>query len=137
MADSATLLISCPDRQGLVASITEFIFKNEGNILHLDLHVDVESNIFFMRVEWELANFKILRKDIETAFSPIADLYQMTWQLHFSNTVPRMAIFVSKQSHCLYDILSRWQSGEFKVDIPVIVSNHSDLKPVAEKFDIP
>ena len=137
MTDSATLLISCPDRTGLVASITDFIFKNEGNILHLDQHVDVENNIFFMRVEWDLATFKIWRKDIHTTFTPLAQSYHMTWQLHFSDNKPRMAIFVSKQSHCLYDILSRWQSGEFNVEIPVIISNHADLESVAQKFDIP
>jgi formyltetrahydrofolate deformylase len=137
MADSATLLISCPDRRGLVASITDFIFKHEGNILHLDQHVDVEDNVFFMRVEWELANFKIWRQDIARMFQPLAESFQMTWQLHFSDDVPRMAIFVSKQSHCLYDILSRWQSGEFRVDIPLIISNHDDLKEVAEQFNIP
>ena len=137
MSDSATLLISCPDRKGLVASITEFIFKNEGNILHLDQHVDVENSIFFMRAEWDLATFKIWRNDIATAFSPIAEKYEMTWQLHFSDNTPRMAIFVSKQSHCLYDVLSRWQYGEFNVDIPLIISNHPDLEPVAQKFGIP
>lgn len=137
MADSATLLISCPDRKGLVASITNFIFKHEGNILHLDQHVDVEGNIFFMRVEWDLATFKIWRDDIAKTFSPIAQSFDMTWQLHFSDNKARMAIFVSKESHCLYDILSRWQSDEFHVDIPVIVSNHPDLKPIAQKFDIP
>lgn len=137
MADSATLLISCPDRKGLVASITDFIFKNEGNILHLDQHVDVERNVFFMRVEWDLATFKIWRKDIYTTFTPIAEMYNMTWHLHFSDQTQRMAIFVSKQSHCLYDVLSRWQSGEFKVDIPLIISNHSELQAVADKFGIP
>jgi len=137
MPDSATLLISCPDRQGLVASITDFIFKNEGNILHLDQHVDVENNIFFMRVEWDLATFKIWRKDIATTFSPIAESYGMIWQLHFNDSKPRMAIFVSKQSHCLYDILSRWQSGEFHVDIPLIISNHPNLESIAQQFDIP
>lgn len=137
MADSATLLISCPDRKGLVASITNFIFKHDGNILHLDQHVDVEDNIFFMRVEWDLANFKIWRQDIATQFQSLADSYDMTWQLHFSDSTPRMAIFVSKQSHCLYDLLSRWQSGEFNVEIPLIISNHPDLQPIAEKFDIP
>lgn len=137
MADSATLLISCPDRTGLVASITDFIFKNNGNILHLDQHVDAENNIFFMRVEWDLATFKIWRNDIEVVFTPIAESYDMAWQLHFNDNIPRMAIFVSKQSHCLYDILSRWQSGEFNVEIPVIVSNHPDLEPIAQKFGIP
>ncbi len=137
MPDSATLLISCPDRKGLVASITDFIFKNEGNILHLDQHVDVEDNVFFMRVEWELSNFKIWRRDIAETFKPLADSFDMTWQLHFNDDIPRMAIFVSKQSHCLYDILSRWQSGEFNVDIPLIISNHPDLAVVAEQFNIP
>jgi formyltetrahydrofolate deformylase len=137
MADSATLLISCPDKKGLVASITHFISKHEGNILHLDQHVDVEDNIFFMRVEWDLATFKIWRQDIATEFKPLADLYNMTWQLHFSDDVPRMALYVSKQSHCLYDILSRWQSGEFNVEIPLIISNHPNLQPIAEQFEIP
>jgi len=137
MTDSATLLISCSDRTGLVASITDFIFKNDGNILHLDQHVDVESNIFFMRVEWDLSTFKIWRKDIETAFTPLAKSFNMTWQLHFNDNKLRMAILVSKQSHCLYDILSRWQSGEFNVEIPVVISNHPDLEPIAKKFDIP
>ncbi len=137
MADSATLLISCPDKRGLVASITDFIFKHEGNILHLDQYVDVEDNIFFMRVEWDLANFKIWRQDIEGAFQPLADSFEMRWQLHFSDKTPRMAIFVSKQSHCLYDILSRWQSGEFNVEIPLIISNHPNLQSVAEQFNIP
>lgn len=90
-----------------------------------------------MRVEWDLANFKIWRQDIASQFQPLADTYNMTWQLHFSDDIPRMAIFVSKQSHCLYDILSRWQSGEFPVDIPLIISNHPDLEPIAQKFDIP
>ena len=96
-----------------------------------------EDNIFFMRVEWDITNFKIWRKDIADAFTPIANAYQMIWDLHFSDNIPRMAIFVSKQSHCLYDLLSRWQSGEFKVDIPLIISNHPDLEPIAQKFDIP
>lgn len=137
MADSATLLISCPDRRGLVASITEFIFKNEGNILHLDQHVDVESNVFFMRVEWDLATFKIWRDKIPAAFVTIAEKYDMAWTLHFSDITPRMALFVSKQSHCLYDILSRWQAGEFNVDIPLIISNHPTLESVADQFGIP
>jgi formyltetrahydrofolate deformylase len=99
--------------------------------------VDVEDNIFFMRVEWDLATFKIWRQDIATEFKPLADLYNMTWQLHFSDDVPRMALYVSKQSHCLYDILSRWQSGEFNVEIPLIISNHPNLQPIAEQFEIP
>ncbi len=134
---SATLLISCPDQPGLVATITEFIFRNKGNILHLDQHVDVEANVFFMRVEWDLTAFTIPAEEIRTAFTVIAEPRQMTWELHFSYNVPRMAVFVSKLGHCLYDILGRYQSGEWNVEIPLIVSNHPDMRSVSEKFGIP
>ncbi|MBE2269655.1 MAG: formyltetrahydrofolate deformylase [Anaerolinea sp.] len=134
---SAILLISCPDQPGLVATITEFIFRNHGNILHLDQHVDSEENVFFMRVEWDLARFAIPADAIGGAFKAIAEPRQMVWELHFSYNVQRMAVFVSKLGHCLYDILSRYQSGEWNVEIPLIVSNHPDMRSVAEKFDIP
>jgi formyltetrahydrofolate deformylase len=134
---SATLLISCADRKGLVAGVTDFIARHDGNILHLDQHVDAQENVFFMRVEWDLANFSIPAEGIAAAFQPIADGFDMTYGLHFSWDVPRMAIFVSKESHCLYDILSRCQSGEWRVDVPLIVSNHSELASVAEQFKIP
>ncbi len=136
MSQSAILLISCPDKRGLVASITDFIFRRNGNILHLDQHVDSEQNVFFMRVEWDLTNFEIPSERIHAAFTPIAEQYQMTWRLHFSDDRLRMALFVSKQDHCLYDILSRWQSGEFRVDIPVVISNHPDLGAVVDKFGL-
>lgn len=135
--ESATLLISCPDQPGLVATITEFIFRNQGNILHLDQHVDAEVNVFFMRVEWDLARFLIPSDAIGAAFAAIAEAHHMTWELHFSRNIPRMAVFVSKLGHCLYDILSRYQSGEWRVAIPLIVSNHPDMRSVADKFDIP
>lgn len=134
---SATLLISCPDRKGLVAAVTDFISRHNGNILHLDQHVDAQENVFFMRVEWDLANFQINRAEIAPRFEAIATPFEMTWQLHFSDHIPRMAIFVSKESHCLYDILYRHQSGEWAVDIPVIVSNHPDMGDLAAKFGIP
>ncbi|MBN8634884.1 MAG: formyltetrahydrofolate deformylase [Anaerolineae bacterium] len=135
--ESATLLISCPDQPGLVATVTEFIFRNQGNILHLDQHVDTEANVFFMRVEWDLTAFTIPAAAIATAFTAIAEPRQMTWELHFSSNVPRMAVFVSKLGHCLYDILGRYQSGEWRVEIPLIVSNHPDMRAVSEKFGIP
>lgn len=135
--DSATLLISSPDRRGLVAAITDFIFRRNGNILHLDQHVDTEHNIFFMRVQWDLTNFEISKEKIAPAFAPLAEQYQMNWRVHFSDERQRMAIFVSKEDHCLYDMLSRWQSGEWRVDIPLIISNHPTLEHVAQKFDIP
>lgn len=133
---SAILLISCPDQSGLVASITDFIYTYEGNILHLDQHVDIEANVFFMRVEWDLTDFKIERESIVDSFQPIADKFSMTWKLHFSDERLKMAIFVSKQSHALYDVLSRWQSGDFAVDIPLIISNHLNMQSVSEQFGI-
>lgn len=134
---SATLLISCPDRRGLVASITEFIFRHNGNILHLDQHVDLERGVFFMRVEWDMAAFALQRDQVEEQFAPIARSFDMRWQLTFADQIQRMAIFVSKESHCLYDILSRWQAGELRAEIPLIVSNHPDLEPVARSFNLP
>jgi formyltetrahydrofolate deformylase len=136
MTLSATLLISCPDQKGLVAAVTDFIFTNGGNILHLDQHVDAEAGVFFMRVEWDLDGFMIARHELHSAFDFVARRFGMRWELHFSDVKPRMAVFVSKQSHCLYDILSRWQSGEWQVEIPLIVSNHPHLGEIAGKFGL-
>ena len=134
---SAILLIHCPDRKGLVSAITEFIFKNDGNILYLDQHVDAEQNIFFMRVELDLANFSIHSEKIGEYFDTlIGEKFEMQWRLYFSDYTPRMAIFVSKMSHCLHDILSRSQSGEWNVEVPLIISNHTDLEPIAKTFGI-
>ncbi|MFA9409371.1 MAG: formyltetrahydrofolate deformylase [Candidatus Dadabacteria bacterium] len=134
---SATLLIHCPDKKGLVSAITEFIFKNDGNILYLDQHVDAEQNVFFMRVEWDLANFTIPTDKIGEYFDTlIGEKFEMQWRLYFSDDTPRMAIFVSKMSHCLHDILSRSQSGEWNVEVPIIISNHPDLEPIAKNFGI-
>jgi len=133
---SATLLMSCPDRKGLVAAVTDFIASNDGNILHLDQHVDAQENVFFMRVEWDLSNFTIKEAGISAAFQQIAERFGMTWALHFSRTIPRMTLFVSKEAHCLYDILSRVQAGEWRVDVPLILSNHPDLEFVARQFGI-
>lgn len=136
-ANSATLLISCPDQKGLVAAVTQFIFQHGGNILHLDQHVDAEAGVFFMRVEWDMAAFGLTRDEVGQAFGlNVGKRFNMDWTLRFSDQVPRMALFVSKQSHCLYDLLSRWQSGDWNVEIPLIVSNHAALKPVAESFGI-
>jgi formyltetrahydrofolate deformylase len=137
-AGSATLLMSCPDQKGLVAAVTQFIFQHGGNILHLDQHVDAEAGVFFMRVEWDMTAFGLTRDEVAQAFGlNVGKRFNMDWTLRFSDQVPRMALFVSKQSHCLYDILGRWQSGDWKVEIPLIVSNHNALKPVADSFGIP
>jgi formyltetrahydrofolate deformylase len=136
-APTATLLIHCPDQPGLVHSVTGFIFNYQGNILHLDQHVDHEGNIFFMRVEWSLEGFGLPKDIIHAAFKPLAEQRRMTWSLHFSNEHKRVALLVSKEGHCLYDLLSRHEAGELPVEIPLIVSNHEILRPAAERFGIP
>jgi formyltetrahydrofolate deformylase len=133
---SIVLLISCPDRKGIVAAVTAFLAQNNGNIIHLDQHVDFQENVFFMRVEWEEKGFAMPHDRIASAFRPIADEFKMRWELRYSDYVPRMALFVSKESHCLYDVLSRVQAGEWQVEVPVVVGNHPDLEPAARKFGI-
>lgn len=135
---TAILLIHCPDRRGLVAAVSTFIGRHGGNIVYLDQHVDVVEGVFFMRVEWELEGFDLAREEIESEFQEaLGQPFDMTWRLHFSDHVPRMALFVSRLPHCLYDLLSRWQSGEWQVSIPLVVSNHEDLRPVAGQFGVP
>ena len=136
-AKSATLLIHCPDQKGIVISITEFIFKNGGNILYLDQHVDTERQVFFMRVEWDLHDFVIADRKIGEYFETlVAKRFSMSWRLHFSDEVLRMALFVSKQPHCFYDILARYEAGEWQVEIPLIISNHTDMQTAAGRLGI-
>ena len=136
--NSAILLMHCPDQPGIIAVITEFINTNGGNILYLDQYVDRENSVFYMRVEWDLENFAIPANKIEEYFNTLyASRYNVTYKLSFTDRPRRMALFVSKMSHCLYDILARYVAGEWDVEIPVIVSNHPDLKSVAEQFNIP
>ena len=135
---TATLLIHCPDQPGIVTAVTEFIHVNGGNIVYLDQHVDRVEQVFFMRVEWELAHFVIPQERIAEYFNTLyARKYRMYYRVYFSGYTPRMAIFVSRMSHCLYDLLARYTAGEWKVEVPLIVSNHPDLQQVAERFDIP
>lgn len=135
--DTAVLLIHCPDKQGILATVTEFLNKNKGNILYLDQHVDRQEKIFYMRVEWQLENFAIPAEKIGEYFDTlIGTPLEMNWKIHFSSTVPRMALFVSKMPHALFDILARYTAGEWDVEIPMIISNHETLKPVAERFGI-
>lgn len=132
------MLLHCQDKPGIISEITKFITDNNGNIVYLDQYVDHEDGMFFMRIEWELDNFLIprdkIKEYVETLYSK---RYDMTFNLYFNDERPRMAIFVSKMSHCLYDLLARYKAGEWNVDIPCIVSNHEDLRYVAEQFDIP
>ena len=134
---TAILLISCPDRAGIVAALSAFLFENRGNIVDIDQHVDQDESVFFMRVEWELEGFAIPRGEIASSFSALAERFEMAWELHFSDVMPRVALFVTKDNHCFYDLLSRHESGELRMDIPLIVSNREDLKPVAQRFGIP
>jgi formyltetrahydrofolate deformylase len=135
-AATAVVLISCPDQTGLVANITQFIHANNGNIVHLDEHVDMQTRTFLMRLEWELEGFWIPRERIAEKLGPMAERFSMQWQLRFSDERARMAIFVSKQSHCLHDILSHTSAGEWNVELPLIISNHPDLEAVARRFGI-
>ena len=138
MMKTAKLLLHCPDKPGILAEVTDFITVNKGNIIYLDQYVDHVENIFFMRIEWELKNFLIPQEKIEDYFSTLyAQKYEMFFRLYFSDTKPRMAIFVSKMSHCLFDLLARYTAGEWNVEIPLIISNHPDLQHVAERFGIP
>jgi formyltetrahydrofolate deformylase len=135
---TAVILIHCVDQPGIVARVTEFIHSNRGNVLSLEQHVDRDAGRFFMRLKWDLDRFMIPREKIGEYFQTlIAAPYGMTFDLYFSGQKPRMAVFVSKMSHCLYDILSRWESGDWQVEIPLIVSNHTDMQPIAERFGIP
>ncbi len=136
--NTAILLIHCPDQMGINAQVTDFIYKNNGNIIHIDQHVDVNEKIFFMRAEWELKDFLIPREKIDDFFgTQVGAKYKMRWKLYFSDYRPRMALFVSKLSHCLFDILSKYLAGEWDIEIPLIISNHETLSPIAEHFQIP
>ncbi len=138
MKPTAILLLHCPDQPGIISEITKFITDNHGNIVYLDQYVDREDGMFFMRIEWELENFLIPRGKIADYVQTLyAQKYNITFNLYFNDERPRMAIFVSKMSHCLYDLLARYKAGEWNVDIPCIVSNHEDLRYVAEQFGIP
>ena len=137
MKNTSVLLISCPDRKGLVATISEFIFKHNGNIVHTDEHTDSELGRFLMRVEWANEGFDLSQQDFATAFAPIAERFEMQWRVAPSNDRPRMAIFVSKFDHCLADLLYRQQSCELACEIPLIISNHSDCQKLAEFYRIP
>ncbi|MEE1183631.1 MAG: formyltetrahydrofolate deformylase [Paludibacteraceae bacterium] len=136
--DTAVLLLHCPDKQGIIAAVTEFININKGNIIYLDQHVDKAEKVFFMRVEWELENFLIPRDKVKEYFDTLlAKKYQMEFEIYFHAQKPKMALFVSKQAHCLYDLLAHYEAGDWNVEIPLIISNHPDMEHVAKKFGIP
>jgi len=134
---TAILLFSCRDQIGVVSRLSNFIFERGGNILDLDQHVDPDEGIFSARIAWNMQNFAVPPSEFKEAFTPIAQKFEATWNIHFSQEKTRLAIFVSKSDHCLQEILWRYNLGEFAIEIPLIVSNHPDLKPLAEHYGIP
>ncbi len=135
---TATLLVSCRDRTGLVAALSDFVFRNGGNILDADQHAEVETGLFFMRLRWELGGFQLDRPEIEMAIRVMAARYELAWELTYSDVRPRVAVFASKAPHCLYDLLLAHQLGELGGgDLAVVVSNHETLRPVAGHFGVP
>jgi len=135
---TAILIIQCPDQKGIVAAVSDFLFVNKGNILEIDQHVDQAMGMFFMRAAWELESFALAKEEIGAVFwEKVGKDFRMEYNLHFNFPKPKMALFVSKLSHCLFDILSRYYSGQFEVEIPLIISNHLDLKEVVNNFGIP
>jgi len=137
MMNTAILLISCPDKRGITARVSDFVFRHNGNIVHADQHIDDQANTFFMRIEWSLEGFDIPLESIPDAFGPVAQEYDMDWQVFFSAERPRIALFVSRHVHCLYDLLLRYREGQFNCEIPLIVSNHEQARNIADDFSIP
>lgn len=136
--NTAILLISCPDQKGIITSVTNFIFKNQGNIIELEQHVDKLSGKFFMRVEWELNGFLIEKENLKIEFSKAMGLpFQMEWNIYFSNYIPKMALFVSKHAHCFLDLLARYQANEWCIQIPIVISNHQEWQTIVENLNIP
>jgi formyltetrahydrofolate deformylase len=133
---TATLLVSCTDRTGLVAALSEFVFRNGGNIIDADQHADRESGLFFMRLRWDLAGFKLARADIAAALDELAARFELAFELTYSDVRPRVAVFASKAPHCLYDLLLAHQLGELGGDLVAVVSNHDVLRPVAGHFGV-
>ncbi len=131
----AILLIRCPDRPGLVATVTGFLLRAGGNVVDLDEHVDREAGVVFLRVEWELEGFALPRPALgQASAAEVGGPNGMHWSLHFTDESPRIAVLVSRLPHCLYDLLSRCDSGEWRAEIPFVISNHPDLEPVARRF---
>jgi formyltetrahydrofolate deformylase len=137
LKDTAILLVDCPDRKGLVATIADFLYRHGANILHADQHQDNEAALFFMRIEWTVEGFDLDAEHFRKEFQPIADRLQMKWRLEYSAEKPALAMFVSRYTHCLADLLHRHQSGELRCHIPLIIGNHSDAKPLATFYGIP
>lgn len=133
-----TILINCPDQAGIISSVTGFVHAKGGNIIYIDQHVDKQADVFFMRLESEFDESTISFENFKAQFKKeISVPFNMDCKMHLSGIKPKMALFISKYNHCLYDLLSRFNSGELDVEIPFILSNHKDLQNISEQFQIP
>lgn len=137
MNESAILLISCPDTKGIVATVSEFLYHRNANILHAEQHQDAQLNLFLMRVEWDLRDFTLDLAEFDQAFAPLAERFQMQWRLARSNQRARVAIFVSRYTHCLADMLYRAHSGELNCDVPLVIGNARDGEELAQFYGVP
>ena len=137
MRNSAVLLVQCPDRKGLDATIADFIYRHDGNILHFEQHQAGEERFYLARVEWDLEGFRLKLDEFDEAFGPIAHKFGMNWNIALGSQRPRVAIFVSKYDHCLVDLLYRQRNGELHCDFPLMISNHDDAKHHAEFYGVP
>lgn len=137
MKNTGILLVDCPDQKGIVAAISEFLYHHDANILHADQHQDGDRGLFLTRVEWDVRDFKLSRTAFKKAFAPIADRFHMRWRLELSSRRLRVAIFVSKDDHCLADLLYRHESGELACEVPIIISNHRAAERLAKFYKIP
>lgn len=133
---TAILLIRCPDQHGLVARTAQFVAERNGNVVHADHHIDRSTGLFLMRLEWELDGFEVERDCIAAAFAPLAERIGATWRLHFSDVIRRVAIWVTRQDHCLGDLVLRQRAGELRCEIPLVISNHDVLRDLCQRFDI-
>jgi formyltetrahydrofolate deformylase len=137
MEDNGILLLRCPERKGVVAAVAGFIYQYDGNIVRADEHQDRDLGLFFMRLEWQLADFRLPIEAIAERFAPLAAEFRMEWQVARTTARPKVAIFVSKSGHCLADLLYRHQIGELHCEIPLVIGNHPDLRKLAEFYEIP
>jgi formyltetrahydrofolate deformylase len=137
LKNSAILLVQCPDRKGLDATIAEFIYRYDGNILHFEQHQAGEERYYLARVEWDLTGFRLELRDFEVAFGPIAHKFGMNWVMRLGDYRPRVALFVSKHDHCLVDLLHRQRIGELACEFPLMISNHPDAKRHADFYGVP
>lgn len=137
MEQTATLLVCCPDRKGLVAALAQVLYGHGANILDADQHTDPVAGQFFQRIRFDMSELHTDRRSLETAIGEVASRFSMSWRISDGTQRYRTAIFVSKYDHCLYDLLLRQRAGELATELPLVVSNHSDLEPVAKQFDIP